>query len=350
MGIVRFFKKMLLYWKVGMTRMTPIKAYQMLRYFLLTSILKKEIPWVLEFSVTYACQCKCVHCSVSKYAVEANMLTNEEIKRTLDQATEIGIPKVDFFGGEPLMRKGIVELIEHASKRGLYVSVTTNGWMLTKDMVRDMKRAGINCVNVSIDSEDEAKHDELRGLKGVFKRAVEGIRFCHEEGIPCIVSTYVTRERIENFAKPNDDSQITRILKLAKEMKATGVRILFPIISGSWEEKAEQEFTEQEKRLVIENIDPSFAFIEGAYSVIKGKKVCQSLNGKMFNISPQGDLQICVAFPDIFANVRDMHLRDALHSMWNHPTYLRNKGGNCCSTRGLVREGETQKAYQIRGC
>ena len=350
MNIIKFIKKMKLYCKVGITRMKPLTAYRMVKYFVLTNILKKEIPWVLEFSVTYACQCKCEHCSVSKYTIEANMLTNDEIKRTLDQAAEIGIPKVDFFGGEPLMRKGIVDLIAHASNLGLYVSVTTNGWMLSREMVKDMKRAGINCVNVSIDSDDEVKHDELRGLKGVFKRAVEGIRYCHEEGIPCIVSTYVTRERIENFAKPNDDSQITRILNLAKEIKATGVRILFPIISGSWEEKAEQEFTDEEKALVIDNLDPSFAFIEGAFSVIKGKKVCQSLNGKMFDISPQGDLQICVAFHDLFGNVREMHLRDALNNMWNHPTYLRNKGGNCCSTRGLIREGETQKAYQIRGC
>lgn len=352
----RFFKKMILYYKVGMTRMTVKKGYVMLRYFFLTKLFAREIPWLLEFSVTYACQCKCAHCSVGKYQDERkNLLSTNQIKDVLDQTVKIGIPKVDLFGGEPLLKNEIVDIVAHGSKLGLYMSLTSNGWLLTKTLIKDLKEAGISCINVSLDSNDEKKHDKSRGLAGVFQKAVQGIKICHEEGIPCIASTYVTRKRIVNFGKgKDDDSHLTQIINFAKKIKATGIRILFPIISGNWETQKEKEFSEKEKRFVIKHIDPSFAFIEGAYSVKNDEKICQSLHGKMFNISPEGNIQICVAFPDTFGNVRDKPLKELLHDMYSHPTYLKNKGGSCCSTLGLERADNSQlkleAIQEVRGC
>lgn len=338
---VRFIKIMNLYVRVGLKGITLLKAYRMLRYWVLTNIFKKEVPWVLEFSVTYRCQCLCAHCSVAEYLVKASKkdeLTNEEIKNVLEQAVKIGIPKVDFFGGEPLIKEGILDLIKFGADKGLYMSATTNGWLLTKEFTRELKKAGISCMNVSLDSVSEEKHDNLRGLPGLYKRAVDGIKYCYEEGIPCIVSTYVTKNRIKNFGSDNDDSQLTKIITFAKELKASGIRILFPILSGKWIGDKTKEFTEEEKKMVIDNIDPSFAFIEGAYSVRNKKKVCQSLSGKMFNISPHGNVQLCVTFPDSFGNVKDTPLAELLRGMYSHPIYCKNRDGSCCSTTELARE------------
>lgn len=336
----RFIGIMRLYFRVGFKGITLLKAYRMLRYWVLTNIFKKEIPWVLEFSVTYRCQCLCAHCSVAEYLAKASKkdeLTNEEIKKVLEQAVKIGIPKVDFFGGEPLIKEGILDLIKFGASKGLYISATTNGFLLTKEFTRELKKAGISCLNISLDSVSEEKHDSLRGLQGLYKKAIDGIKYCHEEGIACIVSTYVTKNRIKNFGSDNDDSQLTKIISFAKELKASGIRILFPILSGKWIGDKTKEFTEEEKKIVIDNIDTSFAFIEGAYSVKDKKKVCQSLSGKMFNISPYGDVQLCVTFPDSFGNVKDVSLSDLLRGMYSHPVYLKNRDGSCCSTTELAR-------------
>ncbi|OGS17888.1 MAG: hypothetical protein A2219_01775 [Elusimicrobia bacterium RIFOXYA2_FULL_50_26] len=331
-----------LYAKVGLSGMTPARAYRMARYWISAHLLGMNIPWLIEFSVTYRCQCKCTHCSVGDYLNKANKadeVTTEQIKKLLDEAAALGIPKVDFFGGEPLIREDIVELTRYGAKKGLYMSVTTNAWLLTKEVAAQLKRAGIGCINISLDSVSEEKHDSLRGLPGLYKKAINGVRYCYEEGIPCILSTYVTRNRIINLGKGKEDnSQLTKIISLAKELKGTAIRILFPIISGKWEHDQAKEFTDEEKRLVIENIDPSFAFIEGAYSVRNKKKVCQSLSGKMFNISPYGDIQLCVTFPDTFGNIKDKSLQKLLKEMYSHPVYRKNKNGSCCSTAGLVRK------------
>ena len=350
--LLRFLKKMTLYFKVGMARMTPVLAKQMLKYVFLTKILKREIPWLIELSVTYECQAKCPHCSVHNYIAsekeEDKLLTNDEIKQVLDQAVKIGIPKVDLFGGEPLLKEGIADLVAHGAKLGLYMSVTTNGWSLSRDMIKNLVKAGISCVNISIDSAEGRIHDRLRGLEGLFGKVTEGIKMCREEGVACIASTYVTKKGIVNLGKGKEDnSSLTKIINLTRGLGATGIRILFPIISGRWEQSGNKEFTENEKAFVIDNIDPSFAFIEGAYSVKKGKKVCQSLRGKMFNISPEGNIQICVAFPDTFGNIRQTPLAELIHYMWGHPTYLKNKGGNCCNNLGLIRENDGKKKTDV---
>ena len=350
--LLRFLKKMTLYFKVGMARMTPVLAKQMLKYVFLTKILKREIPWLIELSITYECQAKCPHCSVHNYIAsekeEDKLLTNGEIKQVLEQAVKIGIPKVDLFGGEPLLKEGIADLVAHGAKLGLYRSVTTNGWSLSRDMIKNLVKAGISCVNISIDSAEGRIHDRLRGLEGLFGKVTEGIKMCREEGVACIASTYVTKKGIVNLGKGKEDnSSLTKIINLTRGLGATGIRILFPIISGKWEQSGNKEFTENEKAFVIDNIDPSFAFIEGAYSVKKGKKVCQSLRGKMFNISPEGNIQICVAFPDTFGNVRQTPLAELIHYMWGHPTYLKNKGGNCCNNLGLIRENDGKKKTDV---
>lgn len=334
-------QKTKLYARVGLKGMTPLKFRRMFNYWLATNVFNKKIPWLVEFSVTYRCQCKCPHCSVGDYLDKARSkdeLTIEQIDNTLEQIVKIGIPKVDYFGGEPLLRDDIIELVRRGAEKGLYMSVTTNAWLLTKEMAKKLKRAGISCINVSLDSVSEERHDSLRGLPGLYNKALEAVGYCYEEGIPCILSTYVTRRRIQNFATgKNDDSQLTKMITLAKEMKAAGLRILFPIISGRWEQDNTKEFNEEEKRLVIDNIDHSVAFIEGAYSVRNKKKVCQSLSGKMFNISPYGDVQLCVTFPDSFGNIKEKPLSEILGGMYCHPTYLKNKDGSCCSTSGLKK-------------
>ena len=334
----RFLGMMSLYARVGLSRMTPRKAYVMARYWVLTHIFQKSIPWLIELSVTYRCNCSCKHCSVSNYFSDADLqreLTTEQIKDILDQAVAMGIPKVDYFGGEPLLRKDLLELVRYGESLGIYISLTTNAWSLSRDMVSKLKDAGISCINISLDSVDAEEHDRLRGLPGIYDRAVEGIKLCREFRVPCIVSTYATRRRVEGFGSDQDNSLLAAIIQLSKDLQATGIRILFPIIAGEWVKKKEIELDEQEKRHVIEHIDTSFAFIEGAYSV-KGKhKVCQALSGRMFNISPYGDIQLCVAFTHSFGNVKETPLPALIQGMWAHPIYCKNKGTSCCSTEDL---------------
>ena len=77
---------------------------------------------------------------------------------------------------------------------------------------------------------------------------LDGIQYCYEEGIPCIASTYVTKNSIKNFGTgKTDDSALTQIINLSKKSKASGIRILFPILSGRWEKDKRKSLLKKKK-------------------------------------------------------------------------------------------------------
>ncbi|MBI5739421.1 MAG: GTP 3',8-cyclase MoaA [Nitrospirae bacterium] len=109
----------------------------------------------LRISITDRCNLKCVYCRPKKTLKnfrESEVLTSEEIERIARVAHKHGVRKVRFTGGEPLMRTDITRLISSVKKIGIPdLSLTTNGVMLS-GLARDLKKAGLDRVNISLDS------------------------------------------------------------------------------------------------------------------------------------------------------------------------------------------------------
>jgi MoaA/NifB/PqqE/SkfB family radical SAM enzyme len=93
-----------------------------------------------------------------------------------------GCPVLLFSGGEPFARKDILELAYYAAKKGLRVVFSTNGTLITKELARRLKEIGTAYVGVSLDG-TELVHDNFRGVRGSFKRAILGIRNSKEAGL-----------------------------------------------------------------------------------------------------------------------------------------------------------------------
>ncbi len=147
----------------------------------------------LMFGITYNCQLKCPHCCVGSYENEPNReLSTDEIKDVLDQSAKAFV--VNFFGGEPTMRPDIMELIKYASERAVYVFCDTNGLKITRDYAKQLKEHGLEMLYVSIDSPIPEKHDELRGVKGTFEKAVQGIKNALNETKVCAFYLYNERK------------------------------------------------------------------------------------------------------------------------------------------------------------
>ena len=89
--------------------------------------------------------------------------------------------RLAFSGGEPLMRKDFFEIAEYAHEKGLYLSLATNGTLITRDIAKKLKESGIEYVEISIDGKDASTHDGFRGVQGMFERSVEGIKNCVAE-------------------------------------------------------------------------------------------------------------------------------------------------------------------------
>lgn len=133
---------------------------------------------VVVWNVGRRCNLHCVHCySDSENRQYNGELTTAEGKTLIDDLADFGIPVLLFSGGEPLMRHDIFELIGHARARGLRVTLSTNGTLITPDVAKKIRELGVSYVGISLDGIG-ATNDKFRGHKGAFEKAMAGFRNC----------------------------------------------------------------------------------------------------------------------------------------------------------------------------
>ncbi len=139
----------------------------------------------LRISVTDKCNLKCVYCMPKngiKYFKESEILTSEEIVRFVRIAHQHGLKKVRITGGEPLMKKDITMLISSIKQTGIQdLSLTTNGIMLP-GLVDELKKAGLNRVNISLDTMDPDKYRTITN-GGDINRVWEAIKEAERVGL-----------------------------------------------------------------------------------------------------------------------------------------------------------------------
>ncbi len=133
---------------------------------------------IVVWSTTRTCNLRCVHCYTDsenkKYSDE---LTTAEGLRLIDELADFAIPSLLFSGGEPLMRPDLLQLIEHAAKKNIRPVISTNGTLIDRDTARAIKNAGVVYVGISLDGMEDI-NDSFRGVKGAFKKAMNGFENC----------------------------------------------------------------------------------------------------------------------------------------------------------------------------
>ncbi len=162
----------------------------------------------LRLSVTDQCQFRCVYCMPPEGIAmlpRADYMTAGEMELFVRAVAAMGVWRLRLTGGEPLIRKDIVSLVERFSKiPGVEdLSLTTNGERLP-ELVGDLKRAGLRRLNISLDSMNPERFKELT-LSGSFDKVWNGIHQSLEAGlkvkINVVVMNGITAEEIDDFAR-----------------------------------------------------------------------------------------------------------------------------------------------------
>jgi len=172
---------------------------------------KIVFPGTCTLSITPRCPCRCVHCSADRFVTEKRReLTLDELKSVVDQAVDLGVSNVVFTGGEPMVRQDLYDLIAHVDKTRAHVMIFTSGVLLTDKNVERLAAAGLDSLNVSIDADSAAQHDELRRMPGAFQKAFEGARRARAAGILTGISTYGSHETVAS-------GSLEHILNMARD-------------------------------------------------------------------------------------------------------------------------------------
>lgn len=146
--------------------------------------------------LTRGCNLRCKHCLNNSGIPEEKQLTLEECYVLVKQLSEAGIQEIRFTGGEPLIFDGIYDLIKFATDLGIFVSIGTNGTLITKEIAQILKSNGVKRAVVSLDGTKEM-HDTIRG-NGNYDRTIDAIRFLDDVGISIKVNSVIMRSNMEN--------------------------------------------------------------------------------------------------------------------------------------------------------
>lgn len=169
----------------------------------------------LRVSVTDRCNLRCQYCMPEEgiqLLKHKDVLSLEEIAEVIREGAKLGLKKIRLTGGEPLVRKGIVQLVEMIKQiQGIEeIAMTTNG-ILLKKYALDLKKAGLNRVNISLDTLDEGEFKNITRL-GNIKDVKEGIKAARDAGLtPIKINVVKTKfsnkqniDAIKQFCKDED--------------------------------------------------------------------------------------------------------------------------------------------------
>jgi cyclic pyranopterin phosphate synthase len=152
----------------------------------------------LRISVTDRCNLQCIYCNPlgdCGFISRSEILRFEEIHRIVRLFAECGISKIRLTGGEPLVRKNIVALVEKlAATAGIKeLALTTNG-VLLEQMADELKAAGLGRVNISFDSMERGNYKRITGFD-LLEKVTKGIYKTIEAGLtPVKINTVVLRQ------------------------------------------------------------------------------------------------------------------------------------------------------------
>lgn len=172
--------------------------------------LKEDCVRVL-WEITPYCNMNCKHCLFyenTKLDVEKELSTEEVYKIIDNLAQEKKLTAIWLSGGEPLLRKDIVEVCKYISEHGIEPSLSTNGILLTPEKIKALEEAGVKYIHLSIDGATANTHDTLRGVKGSFNKLMQVLDYLKDSSIRRGASFMVTEDSI---------GEIEDVVQIAKE-------------------------------------------------------------------------------------------------------------------------------------
>jgi radical SAM protein with 4Fe4S-binding SPASM domain len=160
---------------------------------------RPSAPYRMDLAVTYRCNNDCAHCYNAR---ERNFpeLGTEQWFKILDQLWALGVPHIVFTGGEATLRNDLPELIKHAESNGQITGLNTNARRLADERyVQQLVDAGLDHVQVTVESCVPEIHDEMMRAKGAFKQTIQGLKNALQAKLYVMTNTTMLRTNLHTI-------------------------------------------------------------------------------------------------------------------------------------------------------
>lgn len=270
--------------------------------------------WLLA-ELTYACPLQCPYCSNPvDFAHYKHELTTDDWLRVFSEARQMGAVQLGFSGGEPLIRKDLSILVKHARELGFYSNLITSAYNLAEDRIVELKQAGLDHIQISIQASSEELSDYLAGTHShAHKREVA--KLVKKQGYPMVLNVVIHRKNIQ---------QVQDIIEMAIDLGADYLELANTQYYGWAHINRDQLLPTREQFQKAEAIAHEYQErLKGKmkiYYVIPDfyedrPKACMNGWGTTFlTIAPDGAALPCHSARDLpglsFPNVRDHSIRE----------------------------------------
>jgi radical SAM protein with 4Fe4S-binding SPASM domain len=330
-------------------------------------------PFLIVWNFTKQCNLRCKHCYENAGPKPApDELTTEEAKHAIDDFANAGVVALSFSGGEPLVRKDFFEVAKYAAEKEFYVSVASNGTLITEKVAQKMKAAGVQYIEISLDG-FEKTHDEFRGIQGAWKRTIDGVKNCVEAGLDTCVATTATHYNLKEIPK------LVEFIEKDLHAKRFIAFNFIPVSRGK--EIVNQDLTPKEREELLDflysklidnnsKLDTfstapqyavtsyKFAFGPVVATHFTNKAATEMLKGRTKSLTefiggcgagrlycgmePNGDIEPCVFIPIKVGNIREQ----SMVNIWRNSPILKQ-----VRNRDLFKGcGECEYKYICGGC
>ncbi len=199
---------------------------------------------VVVWNITRRCNLRCIHCYAGADSTSRDEISTQAAREILEDLSSFGVPVVLFSGGEPLVRKDIVELASYAVSLGMRAVISTNGTLIDRALARDLKGIGLSYVGISIDGTQET-HDRFRRREGAFRMAMKGVENCMEEGLKVGLRFTINR---------SNALQVPDIFRIIEERGIPRICFYHLVYSGRGSALIEEDLSHEQTRNLMDVI------------------------------------------------------------------------------------------------
>lgn len=151
----------------------------------------KRIPVSGAIEPTLRCNLQCIHCYIPTNYRARRELTYEQICQILDEIAEEGCLWLLFTGGEPFVRDDFLDIYTYAKKKGMIITIFTNGTLITPEIADYLAECPPFVVKITLYGMTQETYERITGVRGSYKRCLQGIEMLMERKIPLELRTVV---------------------------------------------------------------------------------------------------------------------------------------------------------------
>ncbi|MDD5281439.1 MAG: radical SAM protein [Candidatus Omnitrophica bacterium] len=272
-----------------------------------------------DLIVTENCFLRCKMCHIWKHRKDDETIPFKTYIEFLSALKELSgkNTQIQFVGGEPLLKKGILDLISCASSHGFPTTMTTNGCLIDREMADGIIASGLNAIGFSLESLHGQRHDFLRGVPGTFKKVMDAISYFQDTSAPkdIFISTIINGTNLEDIIAIAE--WVNKNPRLSFVYFQSVMQPFAMAEDDSWHQREEVRFLWPDTTAVHKVLDKLIALQKQGYKIANPpgqfnafknyfsdprkfiKKIKCNLGHNAFSVLPNGDVFLCFSLPPI---------------------------------------------------